>query len=151
MGEGTSCLSVNCPSVPNDDCSGAVPIDLGSTGFDTRLATTDGPAHPKCKEFDGGVTGNDVWYLFTAPDTGTLTVSTCNTADYDSDLIVYDGVDCADLVLLGCNDDTEGCDGYTSHVEVPVEMGASYLIRLGGWQEGSVGTGTLLLHLDSGR
>ena len=39
-------------------------------------------------EFDGQ-TYEDVWYLYDATCNGTLSVSTCGTADYDTDLVLY--------------------------------------------------------------
>ncbi|MBT6269794.1 MAG: hypothetical protein HOI88_05540 [Phycisphaerae bacterium] len=67
---------------------------------------------------------------------------------------VYDGVDCGNLILLGCNDDTQEYEcgseagGWHSHVVVPVTKGSGYLIRVGGWTEGSVGTAQLLIDLN---
>jgi hypothetical protein len=47
--------------------------------------------------------------------------------------------------MLACNDDTPGCDGYTSEVIVNVTEGDVVIIRLGGWNEGDQGTGTLTI------
>ena len=140
----------DCPLMA-DACIDAVPIGDGHHAFDTTGATTDGPVHLECDTFDGGVTGNDIWMRYASPADGVLVLSTCNTANYDSDLVVYDGVDCENLVLLGCNDDTEGCEGWTSYLEVPVLADGEYLVRLGGWQEDSTGTGCAGRHVRSGR
>ena len=67
--------------------------------------------------------------------------------NYDSDLVVYDGADCTSLVLLGCNDDEPGCAEYSSRVIVPVLESGLYLIRVGGWREGVVGSGELTVEL----
>ena len=53
-------------------------------------------------------------------------------------------------ISFGCNDDTPGCADFSSHVEVPVVEGGVYLIRVGGWREGSVGSGELSISLDGG-
>ena len=127
-----------------DDCNLAPPISDGLINFSTLGATTDGPAHPEC-QFDGQ-TYHDIWWQYTATCNGDLTLSTCNAADYDTDLVVYDGCDCANLVLLGCNDDAPGCAGFTSEVTVPVQSGMCYLIRVGGWNDGDMGTGTLSIN-----
>ena len=76
-----------------------------------------------------------------------LTVSTCGQAEYDTDLVVYDGCGCpvGDANMLGCSDDAKGCKGFTSEVTVPVDNGNCYKIRIGGWNEGAEGTGTLTL------
>ncbi len=127
----------------NDLCANASPIGDGSTAFSTVGANTDGPAHGEC-QFDGQ-TYNDIWYEYQATYTGELTVSTCNQATYDTDLVVYNGCDCGDLNLLACNDDAGGCAGFTSEVEVSVLQDNCYMVRLGGWNSGDQGTGTVTL------
>ncbi|MCH8912483.1 MAG: hypothetical protein IIA33_02835 [Planctomycetes bacterium] len=127
----------------NDLCANASPIGDGSTAYSTVGANTDGPAHGEC-QFDGQ-TYNDIWYEYQATCTGELTVSTCNQASYDTDLVVYNGCDCTDLNFLGCNDDGSGCSSFTSEVAVPVFQDNCYLVRVGGWNSGDEGTGTVTL------
>ena len=127
----------------NNLCAARVPIADGLHAFSTLGATTDGPVEVAC-QFDGQ-TYNDTWFIYEATCTGNLEVSTCNTVDYDTDLVVYDGTDCNNLTTLGCNDDTAGCAGFTSMVTVPVVGGNSYLIRVGGFNDGDVGSGDLSL------
>jgi hypothetical protein len=133
----------------NDDCIGALAIGLGDYPFSTVYATTDGEAHPECDIGDGGVTGNDIWYGYQCFQDGILTVSTCNQADYDTDLVVYQGF-CGSNVLVGCNDDGTECSDYSSHLEVDVYSGNLYMIRVGGWKEGHVGDGILSLTFETG-
>ncbi|MDG2424487.1 MAG: proprotein convertase P-domain-containing protein [Phycisphaerales bacterium] len=141
--EGAVMISVGLiPSV--DDCDSAFTVGNGIWDIDTTSATTDGPTHGDDCEFDGQ-TYNDIWFRYVACDNGTLIVSTCSLVDYDSDLVVYDGDDCDSLALLGCNDDGDGCEGYSSYLEVPVTRDQPYLIRVGGWNDGNVGTGELLV------
>jgi hypothetical protein len=145
---GSGTLTIDCDPLfaVNDNCVNAIPVGNGSFAFDTTDATTDGPAHPECvTSDDGGQTYHDIWYRYTALCPGTLTVSTCDNADYDTDLVIYDGTDCSNLVLLGCEDDTSGCGGFTSTLSVDVIAGNEYLIRVGGWNEGDQGTGTLTI------
>jgi len=140
----------------NDNCADAETISDGDTDYSTIGATTDGPENPagECNDFGATQTANDIWYVYTASCTGTLLVTTCEdlggSANYDTDLVVYDTTDCGNLAanLLGCNDDDPNnpCGGtpdFHSTVEVPVVSGNQYLIRVGGWDEGDVGTGTL--------
>ncbi|MHC5001649.1 MAG: hypothetical protein ACYTJ0_00860 [Planctomycetota bacterium] len=149
----------------NDACIDAVEISNGLNAFSTLQATTDGPAHPECEvEGDGGQTGNDIWYLYTADcgaEMGVLRITTCEdlggSADYDSDLVVYDpslvkGPVCDSLesAILGCNDDdsVNPCGtqpDYHSTLTVPVVDGQQYLIRVGGFGPGVTGTGELLV------
>jgi len=128
----------------NDDCADAIVIGDGVHPFSNVGATDDGPTHSECA-FDGTTT-KDVWFEYTATCTDDLTVSTCNTVNFDSDIVVYDGCDCSNLVRLGCNDDGPGCSGFSSELVVPVVAGNCYLIRVGVWQPGtSAGSGTLLV------
>ena len=84
----------------------------------------------------------DVWFNYLACADGSLTVSTCNLIDFDSDLVVYEG-DCSSLTQVACNGDTSGCDGYSSTLTLEVSEGSNYLIRVGGWNDAAAGSGTL--------
>ncbi|MDP7008073.1 MAG: hypothetical protein QGI78_00715 [Phycisphaerales bacterium] len=132
----------------NDNCEDAVVIGFGDTEFSTLYATTDGSEHPECEESgDGGATVHDIWYTFDSPASGTITISTCNQVDYDSDLVLYNG-GCGAPNLVGCNDDGAGCSAYSSLLEAPVQQGVSYLLRVGGWNYNSAGEGTLTLSVE---
>ena len=156
-GLGSSCFDIIC-SFGADNCEDAPFIEDGLHSVDTTYATTDGPNHAECKTGgDSGQTGNDIWFHYIPVSNGQLTVSTCEqvggSANYDTDLVIYDGVDCEKLVLLDCDDDTleYACGGekggWHSNLVVPVTQGSSYLIRLGGWQEGHYGSAELLIEL----
>lgn len=127
----------------NDACVNAVTIGDGATAFSTVDATTDGPVHAECE--GDGQTYHDIWFTYQASCTGVLEVSTCNFASYDTDVVVYDGCDCAGLTgaLAGCSDDSAGCGNFTSVVSAPAVQGNCYLIRVGGWGPGHTGTGEL--------
>ena len=130
----------------NDDCANRITIGEGATPFSTIAATTDGPGFPlACEDGLDDQCYNDIWYEITPQVSGNMLVSTCDQADYDTDLVVYDGTDCNSLVLLGCNDDDPACQTvlWTSQVTVPVTAGQGYLIRVGGWGPDDFGTGTL--------
>jgi hypothetical protein len=76
-----------------------------------------------------------------------LTISTCDQVDYDSDLVFYSG-DCGSLDLVGCNDDGAGCSSYSSLLEVPVQQGQTYRLRVGGWNEYQFGSGLISISID---
>ena len=155
----TSC---NCPAdcgapQPGNDCFGSATALVGlSVAFDTTGYTTDGAANALDACNDGGdnQTAHDAWFTRTATCTGTMTVSTCvdngGSADYDSDIVVYeecflhdDGTPTA-CAVAGCNDDDDACSVTTSStVSIPVLQGVDYIVRLGGKLEGESGTGTL--------
>ena len=138
-GEGVLSISIDA-GPENDDYQDRLPISDGSTDYTTLCAETDGPVHPDCS-FDG-VTGNDIWYTYTANCTGQLTVSTCDTVNYDSDLVIYSdtgGSIPTDADMLACNDDFPGCAGYSSQLEVAVTGGEIYSVRVGGWKKATPG------------
>ena len=140
----------DCGKCGSDDCDGAAPIGDGLTAYSTLGATTDGNVHPDC-EFDGQ-TYNDIWFDYIASCTGTLVVTTCEdnggSADYDTDLVIYDGLGCipTDADLLACSDDDCSPAGlYHSFLQIEVSAGNAYKIRVGGWNDGDQGTGNLLV------
>jgi len=128
---------------PNDDCADRSPLSDGVTPFDTNGATTDGvnPLDPSCEKGFGLDLLFDIWYEYVASCTGTVTISTCDTANYDTRLAAYIGQDCPAEAFAGCNDDGDGCGGFTSIMTFPATAGQSYKIRVGGF--GGTGTGDL--------
>ena len=87
---------------------------------------------------------NDVWFQYEACADGSMTVSTCDIVDFDTDIVVYEG-DCSSLNQISCNGDGDGCQGYSSVLTTNVTEGNSYLIRVGGWGADSIGSGELLI------
>ena len=118
----------------NNACTNAISITDGDTPFSTINATTDGPAHigdPACDAFGDNQLGSDIWYNYIASCTGTITAITCNQADYDTKIAIYDGCDGV------------GCAGFTSTVATSAAIaGRCYTIRVGGFNAAQ-GTGTL--------
>ena len=117
----------------NDECTGALPLPMGATAFDTSSATLSATAWP-CAA--GG--GPDLWYTFTAPADGDFTVDTCAGTAYNTALELFTGT-CAALVSVSCNDDT--C-GSLSEIAFSALMGDQFIIRVGGYN-GFSGPGTL--------
>lgn len=138
----------------NDDCSDAIDIAPGTHEFTTIAGTTDGPDQPGslCDAFQESNINQDIWYTYTATCDGTASVSTCNTADFDTRIAIYSAgtcpVDAAGLIT--CNDDGEDCMLFTSIAEWAVSNGESYLIRIGGYDDTESGTGTFELLEDCG-
>lgn len=132
---GNFSINVSCaPTIePNDECTGAIPVFDGLNGpFVTLGATTSSP-------WPCAVGGSDLWYSYVATCCGNLTVETCG-GSYDTALEILDG-SCGSLVSLACNDDA--C-GLQSRVTVPVVIGTTYYIRLGGYN-GARGTTPMTL------
>lgn len=134
------------PPPSNDDCAGSIPVFVGLNDIDSNNATTGGPPgdDSQCPGTFLGDVGNDIWYSYVPPEDGLLTVSTCDLANWDTDLLVYSGNCGGGLTQLACNGDTGGCSTFTSTVEdVPVSGGVTYQIRIASWSAGTTGTGQL--------
>lgn len=122
----------NMPALPNNECSGALPLQNGLNGpFTSVGSSTSSPA------WTCATGGNDVWFTYLAGGAGTLTISTCSQAGFDTAIQVFSG-SCGALTSIGCLDDS--CSVQTS-LSVPVTFG-TYYIRVGGYQ-GATGTFSL--------
>jgi hypothetical protein len=137
----------DCGAAPeNDDCAGALPLAIGPNEGTTSGATTSGVTAPLgCSTSSGGQVENDVWYTWTAPDNGFLTVGTCG-APFDSRIVVWNGSACPSTggSVAGCSDSDCGDDGVATML---VLGGASYVIQVGSPSGGS-GTFTLDVQFD---
>jgi len=138
------CASITCPEPQdNDTCATAIPVTDGDVAIDTTQALTDGPADFNvCDNFGVEDVFNDIWFSYTASCDGNVLMTMCNTIDFDSRISVYDA--CGGN-QLGCNDDAlSGACGLMSELMLAdVSAGDSMLIRVGGFSEGTGGTGTM--------
>ncbi len=139
-GEGT--FNINFTAA-GDECDTALMAMEGDNAIDTTLFTDSADAFDDtvCDPGSFGQMLQDGWWTYTAPIDGTLTVSTCDTIDFDSDIALYSG-DCTALTQIACGGDSAGCGGFTTTVETAVSAGDTVLIRIGGWGAGEAGTGT---------
>lgn len=91
----------------------------------------------------------DIWYDYTSPACGELTIQTCPTSGTppSTTLAVYRGCGCDDNLdeIIGCNDDS--CSN-GSKVTIPV-IASCYKVRLGGQDNQYYPTGTLKFTLDT--
>jgi subtilisin-like proprotein convertase family protein len=129
-----------------DECTTARPVANGTWEFSTLEATnsTDPYTDDQCSDSILGVMTNDVWFKYEACASGSMTVSTCDIVDFDTDIVMYQGT-CDSMTQIACNGDTPGCGGYSSIFTTSVEEGYTYLIRVGGWGITSMGGGDLIL------
>lgn len=117
----------------SDTCATAPSImGSGPFTFDCSAATTDGASDAACLFFANDQIFNDVWYSWTASDSGPHVASLCGVAVGDSRVAIYEG-GCGSVVT-SCDDD--GCGASTpgsfiSQVSFSAVAGQSYLIRLG--------------------
>ncbi|MCP4834684.1 MAG: hypothetical protein GY895_07940, partial [Phycisphaera sp.] len=143
----------DAPAYANDCATDPIVVTNGeSLAFDTLAANNDGPVI-SC----AGGGSAQVWYLIEFSDTAeqTLTASTCNAADYDTALTLWDmgaigtPIDGGNLAgaEVACNDDGSGCEGFTSILTYTMTPGQQYLLSVGGYlspDEGEqIGTGTI--------
>jgi hypothetical protein len=134
---GTGTLTVSIAVTPaNDDCANAEPISgAGVFPFDCTFATTDGASNAGC-----GPLGLDVWFLWNSPWDGVTTITTCNYASWDTQLVVYSWNGCPEGSALACNDDF--C-GLRSTLGFTAVAGTDYLVRIGSYAGNAAGPGSV--------
>ena len=136
---------VQIAALVNDDCATAISVSVGVTPFDTSLATTDG-LDLDVLVCDMGSFGDeqihsDVWFNFTPDCDGTYDFQNINTS-VDGRMAIYNQSTCPDdnQLVIACNDDNVGlAPGFS----VALVGGDSYLVRIGGYTAGDVGTADL--------
>ena len=138
---GTGNLTVGTiPDGPaNDNCATPELINgQGSFNYDNTWADTDGPPDALCDASGFQDIIRDVWYEWTADDTGTATLSTCAGAGGDTKIAAYDGAGCPAASPLACNDDS--C-GTASQISFAVVSGNTYMLRIGAFPMATGGAG----------
>jgi len=147
QGDGTDCATIPpCDSAPaNNTCATATVATDGENSVTTIGATTDGPADfTVCDNFGVEQNYNDVYFTYTASCEGIVTVTLCNSVDFDSRLQIYS--DCTFADQIGCNDDAlSGSCGLTSEINFGGAAGEEYIIRIGGYADGGTGSGTFIV------
>lgn len=121
----------------NDECANAT--DVGQLPA-TVNGSTIGATFDDVGTCGTSNTAPGVWHTFVGTG-NTVTVSTCNAADYDTKLSVF-CLDCDTPTCVDGNDDGSGCSGFTSEVSVCTEMGNTYRILVHGF---SAATGNYTL------
>ena len=127
----TPCAAFFClPAPANDDCLTAQVITgFGQFAYDNRGATSGGEGAASCV-----TPTEDVWFSWSAPCTGDVTVSTCLLNATDDAFAVYQGSNCGDLTVeVACDDDGCGVVGGQSTFTFAVTQNTNYLIRMGTW------------------
>jgi len=119
----------------NDNCSNAKTVgNVTNLPFDTTCATVDGPGI--CTD------GPNLWYRYTATNTGPVTVSLLGS-QYDTKLGIYKGSACYPSQEVECNDDFSG--HLESQITFQATSGQVYLIEIGGYNADAVGEGVLTI------
>ncbi len=128
-----------------DECSTAVTAIAGGNPFDTTTATTSAQAvdDTQCTGtfLNWGVANKDVWFKYTATESGLLSINTCDAASFDTSIVLYSGT-CAGLTQVACNGDgtgLAGCQGFYSNISGYAASAGDYYIRIGGYDDGAAG------------
>ena len=119
----------------NDAFAGASVLASGSgTSSGTSVGASKEAGEPP---HAGNAGGKSIWYSWTAPATGTLTVSTAGSG-FDTLLGIYQGTAVNGLTERGSNDDEDNAGGIvTSKVtNLAVTGGATYRIAVDGFNAG---------------
>jgi hypothetical protein len=138
-GSGTFTVSCLGYAPGADDCANAAAISgEGTFLFDNSGATMDGLPDALCDAHGTQEIDHDVWYCWTSPCDGTVTLETCDMTLVDTKIAVYDGCSClTGAGILACNDDACGLQTRLTFTAVTSQ---TYLIRVGVYP-GSSGNG----------
>ncbi len=127
-------LAASASAQGTDSCATpTVVAGFGSFAINNTAAATGQDASSGC-----GSMNRDVWFTWTAPVSGSVTVATCGGVSFDTLLGVYAGSTCPAGASIACNDDF--CSLQSSATFAAVS-GQDYVIQIGGFSAGS-GSGT---------
>ena len=142
--EGNFGLNISAAPPLNDAFADAqvlsgLPVAATGTNIDATKQSGE-PSHA------GNSGGRSVWYRWTAPSSGQVTIETCNS-DFDTILGVYTGTAVNSLSPVASNDDTAGCGIVSgggnrgSRVSFSATAGITYRIAVDGFNgaQGNVG------------
>ncbi|NUO00669.1 MAG: T9SS type A sorting domain-containing protein, partial [Saprospiraceae bacterium] len=122
----------------NDLCANATPIGCGTTISSSNInATAEPGSFLPCGVVQ---TTAGVWYTFTGTG-GSVTLSTCSAASFDTKISVYTG-GCTSPSCVAGNDDA--CPGARSSITFTTTNGTVYLVLIHGFG-GATGTFDLTL------
>lgn len=122
-------------SVVNDDFVNALEI----SGINFRTTSDNIGASREANEpehVENTFGSKSVWWDWTAPLSGNVTVSTSASNSFDTILAVYTGETLEDLNPIAVNDDDERTGVWTSLVTFYAQQGESYKIAVDGWNGG---------------
>ncbi len=133
-------LAVLADAPSANACGDAFPM----TPYETYVGTTVGATNDGTATCGSSESSPDVWYLYIPTRDGLLDIDLCGSG-FDTVLSIIEGCGGQEIANSMCNDDSEACGtGSTasSLVDVPVQAGRRYLIRIAG-RNGATGSYTL--------
>jgi len=121
---------------PNDSFANRITL----TGPSITLTASNKGATKEAGEpnHGGNIGGKSIWYTWTAPTSGKLTIDTAGS-NFDTLLGVYTGTSVSALTLAASNDDVSSLD-HTSYLSFNAIAGQTYHIRIDGYNgaQGSI-------------
>ena len=123
----------------NDDFVAAAV--LSGTSVSDSVSNVNATAENGEPAHDGEPASHSVWWTWTAPSDGALTVDT-NASDFDTLLAIYSGSALSTLTKLGSDDDSG--TNQMSALSIPVSAGMQYRIAVDGYAGAS---GIAAVHL----
>jgi hypothetical protein len=140
---GSIALSIDVAPPPVNDnfANRTILIGTSVTASGSNWNATSEPGEPNNAGISGG---RSVWWSWTAPDSGTVTISTAGS-QFDTTLGIYTGSNVSGLSAVASNDDESG-SLLTSRVTLSVVAGVTYHILVDGYR-GAAGNITLHISL----
>ncbi|WP_442264589.1 T9SS type A sorting domain-containing protein [Tenacibaculum sp. ZS6-P6] len=114
----------NCTPV-NDNCSFTIPIVLGQDTPGSTISASGAATNPNCAQ--NGITVFDVWYSFTAPESGSMNI-TISAGTLISKIALYET--CTDATPLNCDEGNLSVDnlnpGQEYYLQVWLELSSRF-------------------------
>jgi hypothetical protein len=131
--------TVSSSKVSNNNFANAFTVTGTGTWFGSNIGATRESGEPLILGNRGGAS---VWYTWTAPASGVVTIDT-EGSDFDTMLAVYTGASLPSLRLVASNDDISYFD-VNSAVTLNVVAGQTYRIQIDGYNGA---TGNIVLNI----
>jgi len=132
----------------NDDFDNRTSLG-GSSNIVASGSNTEATSEAGEPPIAGNAGGKSLWWSWTAPQNGTVTIST-EGSHFDTILGAYTGNALTNLIEVASGDDSLGADPLTSIVTFHAENATVYQIAVDGYRGdfGDIATGTVVLTLD---
>lgn len=122
------------PAAPPPNDTFAARLLLSGNTVNTRGYSVGATRDPGEPVHAGVGSGNSVWWSWTAPSSGAVTVSTAGS-NFDTVLAVYTGAAVATLTSVAANDDDEDAGDGSSEVSFNAIGGIAYHIAVDGFEQ----------------
>jgi hypothetical protein len=119
-------------TAPGNDAFASAQTISGPSGT-ISASTVDATKETGEPNHAGNVGGHSIWYSWTAPGAGTVTIDTVGS-DFDTVLAVYTGSSVGALTAVASNDDIVNGVQQQSRVSFTVTSGTTYQIAVDGWR-----------------